>query len=79
MSQVIGQVLREVVGCRNWPVMRVPQFIALRRNEYVLATVLEPDDTGSRLKWHDSQPAPTCACIKHTGHKSNQISAQTYR
>ena len=32
MSQVIGQVWREVVGCRNWPVMRVPQFIALRRN-----------------------------------------------
>ena len=33
MSQVIGQVWREVVGCRNWPVMRVPLFIALRRNE----------------------------------------------
>ena len=32
MSQVIGQVWREVVGCRNWPVMQVPQFIALRRN-----------------------------------------------
>ena len=32
MSQVIGQVTREVVGCRNWPVMRVPQFLALRRN-----------------------------------------------
>ena len=32
MSQVIGQVWREVVGCRNWPVMRVPLFIALRRN-----------------------------------------------
>ena len=32
MPQVIGQVWREVVGCRNWPVMRVPQFIALRRN-----------------------------------------------
>ena len=32
MFQVIGQVWREVVGCRNWPVMRVPQFIALRRN-----------------------------------------------
>ena len=29
---VIGQVWREVVGCRNWSVMRVPQFIALRRN-----------------------------------------------
>ena len=25
MSQVIGQVWREVVGCRNWPVMRVPE------------------------------------------------------
>ena len=34
MSRVIGQVWREVVGCRNWPVMRVPLFIALRRNEY---------------------------------------------
>ena len=33
MSQVIGQVWREVVGCRNWPVMRVPLFIALRRND----------------------------------------------
>ena len=33
MSRVIGQVWREVVGCRNWPVMRVPQFIALRRND----------------------------------------------
>ena len=32
MSQVIGQVWREVVGCRYWPVMRVPQFIAPRRN-----------------------------------------------
>ena len=32
MSQVIGQVWREVVGCRNWPVMRVPLIIALRRN-----------------------------------------------
>ena len=32
MSQVIGQVWREVVGCRNWPVMRVPLFIALQRN-----------------------------------------------
>ena len=32
MSQVIGQVWREVVGCRNWSVMRVPLFIALRRN-----------------------------------------------
>ena len=36
MSQVIGQVWREVVGCRNWPVMRVPQFIALQRNELKL-------------------------------------------
>ena len=34
MSQVIGQVWREVVGCRNWPVLRVPQFIALQRNEF---------------------------------------------
>ena len=34
LSQVIGQVWREVVGCRNWPVMRVPQFIALRRNDH---------------------------------------------
>ena len=33
MSQVIGQAWKEVVGCRNCPVMRVPQFIALRRNE----------------------------------------------
>ena len=33
MSQVIGQLWREVVGCRNWPVMRVPLFIALRRND----------------------------------------------
>ena len=32
MSQIIGQVWREVVGCRNWTVMRVPLFIALRRN-----------------------------------------------
>ena len=32
MSQVIGQAWKEVVGCRNWPVMRVPLFIALRRN-----------------------------------------------
>ena len=32
MSQVIGQVWRKVVGCRNWSVMLVPQFIALRRN-----------------------------------------------
>ena len=32
MSQVIGQVWREVVGCRNWPVMRVPQFIAILKN-----------------------------------------------
>ena len=31
-NRSIGQVWREVVGCRNWPVMRVPQFIALRRN-----------------------------------------------
>ena len=30
MSQLIGQVWREVVGC-NWPVIRVPQFIALRK------------------------------------------------
>ena len=37
MSQVIGQVWREVVGCRNWPVMRVPQFIALQRNEASLS------------------------------------------
>ena len=36
MSQVIGQVWREVVGCPNWPVMRVPQFIALQRNELKL-------------------------------------------
>ena len=36
MSQVIGQVWREVVGCRNWPVMRVPQFIALRRKVVML-------------------------------------------
>ena len=36
MSQVIGQVWREVVGCRNWSVMRVPQFIALQRNELKL-------------------------------------------
>ena len=33
MSQVIGQVWSGVVGCRNWPIMRVPLFIALRRNE----------------------------------------------
>ena len=33
MSQVIDQVWRKVVGCSNWPVMRVPQFKALRRNE----------------------------------------------
>ena len=33
MSQEIGQVWREGVGCRNWPVMQVPLFIALRRNE----------------------------------------------
>ena len=32
MSQVIGQVWREVVDCHNWPVMQVPQFIALWRN-----------------------------------------------
>ena len=32
MSLVIRRVWREVVGCRNWPVMRVQQFIALRRN-----------------------------------------------
>ena len=32
MSWEIGQVWREVVGCRNWPVMRVPLFIGLRRN-----------------------------------------------
>ena len=38
MSQVIGQVWREVVGCRNWPVMRVPQFIALRRNDSTVAS-----------------------------------------
>ena len=34
-ADVIGQVWREVVGCRNWPVMRVPHFIALRRNDYI--------------------------------------------
>ena len=33
MSRVIGQVWSGVVGCRNWPVMRVPHFIALRRND----------------------------------------------
>ena len=32
MSEAIGQVWREAVGCRNWPVMRVPLFISLRRN-----------------------------------------------
>ena len=36
MSQVIGQVWGEVVGCRNWPVIRVPQFIALRRKVVML-------------------------------------------
>ena len=40
MSQVIGQVWREVVGCRNWPVMRVPLFIALRRNGTTLTLLL---------------------------------------
>ena len=30
---LMSQVWREVVGCRNWSVMWVPQFIALRRNE----------------------------------------------
>ena len=32
MSKAIGQVWREVVGCRIWPVMRVPMFIGLRTN-----------------------------------------------
>ena len=39
MSQVICQVWREVVGCHNWPVMRVPLFIALRRNDGKLTFV----------------------------------------
>ena len=37
MSQVICQVWRDVVVCRNWPVMRVPQFITLRRNAYKIS------------------------------------------
>ena len=32
MSQVIGQVCREVAGHRKWPFMRMPQFIGFRRN-----------------------------------------------
>ena len=32
MPQAICQVWREVVGCRNWPVMGVPLFIGLRGN-----------------------------------------------
>ena len=32
MSQVIGQMRREVAGCHNCPVMRVPLYIGLRGN-----------------------------------------------
>ena len=39
MSLVIGQVCREVVGCRNWPAMRVPLFIGLWRNGTFLITL----------------------------------------
>ena len=52
MSQVIGQVWREVVGCRNWPIMRVPLSIALRRNENVvcqMAAILSKEK-GDKLK-----------------------------
>ena len=44
MSQVIDQVWREVVGCSNWPVMWVPQFIALRRNDTATNITHLPDD-----------------------------------
>ena len=36
MSQVIAQVWRVVIDGWNWPDMRVPQFIGLRRNAKVL-------------------------------------------
>ena len=51
MFQVIGQVWREVVGCRNWLVMRVPHFIALRRNVVVkmFHTILHHDDVSLHL------------------------------
>ena len=53
MSQVIGQVWREVVGCRNWPVMRVPQFIALRRNGRLVMTL---PDVFYALQWRHNEP-----------------------
>ena len=49
MSQAIGQVWREVVGCRKWPVMRVSQFIALRR--YVISLVLQIRPSLTTICW----------------------------
>ena len=46
--------------------------------QYVQVTGSKPDDTGSRLMWFNSHHARTCACIEHTSHKSNQMSAHTY-
>ena len=54
MSQVIGQVWREVVGCRNWPVMRVPQLIALRRNgsnDYESSAIVSPVEQFDLVQW----------------------------
>ena len=74
MSQVIGQVWREVVGCRNWPVMWVPQFIALQRNDYIdpqemISPLSDPEpqlqySTAGTWRqcpdpWHPSSTSPT--------------------
>ena len=67
MSQVIGQVWGEVVGCRNWPVIRVPQFIALRRKvvklNFILGnnTFLPEASFGLRVL---SLPASVCLCVR---------------
>ena len=45
MPQVIGQMWREVVGCRNWSVMRVPLFIALRTNDVESNQLIPREDS----------------------------------
>ena len=92
MSQVIGQVRREVVGCRNWPVMPLPQFIALRRN--VLEGVrmgglgssgMKSSSTGAVLSsdagWLVSKPSilPKYFILKTHCLKFNTISAYGHK
>ena len=57
MSYAIGQVWREVVGCRNLPVMWVPQFIGLRRNYMARC----PQRMVENAKWF---------CKKHTQYQT---------